>query len=222
MPPRARWMVLLVVLGAAIWVAGQRGEPVPGEPLPGGAQRLGPEAGELVADYLRRAGASLPAVPAGPVWALVAFDGYLQPEPAAELTQGVRISRVILRVPLPRVQTALITRDLPGQRPVGELVQARWAAAQDRLAESRAVPGGRRAAVAAAEAAQLRGGCACVLALLVLGDRDALRAVAARPGVRAVHAALPDTPIQDVAVSPLLPEQAGLVGPVPDDGPIPP
>jgi hypothetical protein len=37
-----------------------------------------------------------------------------------------------------------------------------------------------------------------------------------------VPAALPDTPIQDVAVSPLLPEQAGLVGPVPDDGPIPP
>jgi hypothetical protein len=93
---------------------------------------------------------------------------------------------------------------------------------QDRLAVSQRVPGGRRAAVAAAEAEQLRHGCACVLALLVFGDGDSLRAVAARPGVRALHAALPDTPIQNLAISPLLPEQAGVVGPVPDDGPMPP
>lgn len=209
--------VLVMAVGLALWVAGQRGEPVTS-----GEQRLGPEAGEPVADYLRRAGASLPGGNSGPVWALVQLKGYLTPEPAAELTRGVRLSRVILRVPLPRVQTALIIRDVPGQRPVAELTEALLAAARNRLAASRSQPGGRRAAVAAAEAAQLHNDCACVLALLVLGDGKTLRTVAARPGVRAVHAAAPDTPIQDVAVSALLPEQADMAGPVPDDGPLTP
>src|SRR5918998_2555672 len=222
MPRWARWAVLAVLvaaLGVAVVVAGR-----PGEPLPvTGVQRLGPEAGEPVADYLRRASASLPATESRSVWALVQLDSYLTPERAAELAQGVRLSQVVLRVPLPRVQTALIIRDLPGQRPVAELTEVLRAAAQDRAAVAfRGVPGGRPAAVAAAEAAQLRGGCACVVALLVFGDGEALRAVAAHPGVRAVHAAFPDTPLQDVAISPLLPEQVDLAGPVPDDGAVPP
>jgi hypothetical protein len=104
---------------------------------------------------------------------------------------------------------------------VTELAEAMRSAAQDRLAASREAPSGRPAAVTAAEAVQLRSGCACVLALLVYGDGSALRTVTARPGVRAVHAALPDTPLQDLAISPLLPEQVDLVGPVPDDGPVP-
>lgn len=221
MPPRARWAVLaalFVVLGIAVVVAGQ-----PGQPLPvAGVQRLGPEAGEPVADYLRRAGASLPVVESESVWALVQLDGYLKPGPAAELTAGVRLSRVVLRVPLPRVQTALITRDLPGQRPVAELTEVLRSAAQDRAAVASRVPGSRPAAVAAAEAARLRGGCACVVALLVFGDGEALQAVASRPGVRAVHVAAPGTPVQDLAISPLLPEQVLRAGPVPDDGPVPP
>ncbi|HKR50110.1 MAG TPA: hypothetical protein VJT72_11100 [Pseudonocardiaceae bacterium] len=223
MPPRARWAVVAVLcaaLGVAVVVAGQPGEPPP----VAGVARLGPEAGEPVADYLRRAGASLPAARSGPpVWALVQLQGYLAPEPAAELTQGVRLSRVVLRVPLPRVQTALITSDLPGQRPAAELTEVLRSAAQGRTAvASREVPGGRPAAVATAEAEQLRAGCACVVALLVFGDSAALHAVASRPGVRVVHAAAPDTPLQDVAISPLLPEQIELAAPVPDDGAVAP
>ncbi|MGH3125387.1 MAG: hypothetical protein ACRDND_30770, partial [Streptosporangiaceae bacterium] len=130
--------ILVAVFGVTVVVAGQRDEPVHS-----GTQRLGPEAGEPVAGYLRRARASLPEGHSGPVWALVQLDGYLTPEPAAQLTRGVRLSRVILRVPLPRVQTALITRDLPGQRPVTELAEAMRSAAQDRLAASRAAPDGR-------------------------------------------------------------------------------
>ncbi|MGH3671042.1 MAG: hypothetical protein ACRDSH_10460, partial [Pseudonocardiaceae bacterium] len=209
--------VLFVMFGVAVVVAGQGGAPASA-----GTQRLGPEAGEPVVGYLRRAGASLPAEGSGPVWALVQLDRYLAPEPAAELAHGVRLARVILRVPLPRVQTALITQDLPGQHPVAELATAFRSAAQDRLAASRAAPDGRAAAVATAEAARLRAGCACVLALLVLGDREALQSVLARPGVRTVQAALPDTLIQNLAVAPLLPEQAESAGPVPDDGPVPP
>lgn len=207
--------VLFVVFGLTIWAAGQRGEP-----FPAGVERLGPEAGEHVADYLRRAETSLPAGNSGPLWALVQLEGYLTPAPAAELARGVRVSRAIIRVPLPRVQTALITRDLPGQLPVAELTEALRSAAQDRAAVA-SQQQGRPAALAAAEAAQLRTGCACVVALLVFGDGDALRVVAARPGVRALHAALLDTPIQDLAISPLLPEQVEMAGPVPDDGPVP-
>lgn len=217
MPPRARWVVLavlFVVFGVTIWAAGQGGEvPVTG------VQRLGPDAGEPVADYLRRARASWPAGNSAR-WALVQLDGYLTPAPAAELVRGARLSRVIIRVPVPRIQTALITRDLPGQRPVAELTEALRSAAQDRAAVA-SQQRGRAAALAAAEGAQLRTGCACVLALLVFGDGDVLRVLAARPGVRAVHAALPGTLIQDLAISPLLPEQLERAGPVPDDGPVP-
>ncbi len=217
MASRARWValaVLCVVFGVTIWAAGHRGElPVTG------VQRLGPEAGEPVADYLGRARASLPAG-SSPQWALVQLEDYLTPAPAAELARGVRLSRVTIRVPLPRIQTALITRDLPGQRPVAELTEALRSAAADRAAVA-SQQRGRPAARAAAEAAQLRTSCACVVALLVFGDGDALRVVAARPGVRAVQAALPDTRIQDLAISPLLPEQLERAGPVPDDGPLP-
>lgn len=219
MPPRAWWIllaVLVVVFGLTTWVAGQRDEPV----LPAGVQRLGPEAGEPVTAYLRRANASLPAGYSS-YWALVQLDSYLTTDRAAELTQGVRLSKVVFRVPLPRVQTALITRDLSGQQPVAELARAQRSAAAERLAVSRIAPESRRAAVAAAEATQLDRGCACVLALLVFGDGDALHAVATRPDARAVQAALPDTSIEDLAISPLLPEQTQTAGPVPDDGPAP-
>jgi hypothetical protein len=219
MTPRARWAtlaVLALVLGGIIWAAGQRDQ----APITGG-QRLGPEAGEPVAGYLTRAAASLPAGDS-PRWALVQLDSYLTPESAAELVRGVRLAKVVLRVPMPRVQTALITRDLPGQRSAAELTAALRSASADRLAASRSAPAGRREAIAAAEATRLREGCACVLALLVFGDPGALRTIAARPGIRVVDAAIPDTPIQELAISPLLPEQIEVVGPVPDDGPVSP
>lgn len=225
--PRTRWTLLAVlfaVFAVTVVVAGGPGAP---PPVPG-AERLGPEAGEPVPDYLRRARRSLPPPGTGPVWALVQLDGYLGPAAAAALVAGVpghpvRLSRVVLRVPLPAVQTALVSRDLPGQHPAGELAAALRSAARDRSRQSaQAPPGSRRAAVAAAEAARFRGGCGCVLALLVRAGGDALRAVAGRAGVRAVQAAAPGTALQGLAVAPLLPEQRDVAGPVPDDGPVPP
>ena len=217
--PRRTWWVLLAVLvmvfGVTTWIAGQQDESVPSN-----VQRLGPEAGEPVASYLRRASASLPAGHSSS-WALVQLDSYLTPDRAAALIQGVRLSKVVFRVPLPRLQTALIIRDLPGQQPAGELAMAQRSAAAQRLAASRAAPDHRSAAVATAEAAKLDRGCACVLALLVFGDGDALRTVAARPDARAVQAAAPNTSIEDLAIAPLLPEQTEVAGPVPDDGPAP-
>lgn len=193
----------------------------PAEPVPG-TELLGPEPGERVVDYLARAAGTLPT--GGQAWALVQLAEPVGAEAAAALVGDVRVSRVVFRVRLPRVQTALVTVPVPGQRPAEELTGAQRQAAADRerAAERAAAAGQRRAAeVAAVEAAELRAGCVCVLALLVHADRAALRALAARPPVRAIHAATPGLPLPSVAVSPLLPEQTEVAGPVPDDGPVP-
>lgn len=187
-----------------------------------GTELLGPEPGERVDAYLARARASLPS--AGEAWALVQLRSPVDAAGAAALAEGVRVSRVVFRVPLPRVQTAVVTVPVPGQRPLDELRDAQQRAATERAqaGERAAASGQRRSAdIAAAETRELRAGCQCVLALLVLADRPALDAVAARPAVRAVHAATPGLPLPSVAVSPLLPEQTEAAGPVPDDGPIP-
>lgn len=213
--PLATLVAVLLVCGCAGACASPRA-PVMGTEL------LGPEQGEPVADYLTRARHTLPAT--GEVWALVQFGEPVDAGTAAALTEGVRVSRVVYRVPLPRVQTALVTMPLPGQRPAAELRGAQGRAADERqqAGERAAANGqGRAAGIAAAEAAELRAGCACVLALLVRADRVGLDAVASRPPVRVIHAATTGLPLQALAVSPLLPEQRDVVGPVPDDGPLP-
>ena len=221
MASHARWAVLAVLLvafGAAVVAAGQR-EPDP-PPLPG-VERLGPEPGEPVARYLGRAAISLPAQGSGPAWALVQLEDHLDAATAARLTRDVRLSRVVLRVPLPRVQTALLTHPVPGQRPAGEIAAAMRSAAGDRQAVAAPATAGRAGEVAAAEARRLRAGCSCVVALLVRGDHAALERLATRSQVRAVHAARVGTPPQGLALAPLLPEQREAAGPVPDDGPVP-
>lgn len=222
MGSRARWALLaalLIVLGATIVVTGQRDA---GPPTLAGTQRLGPEPGEPVTGYLDRAARSLPAPGVGPVWALVQLTGHVDAATAARLVRGTGLARVVLRVPLPRVQTALITTALPGQRPESEISAAMRAAADDRAAAALAAPDrSRAAAVAAAEARRLRAGCGCAVALLVRADRAGLTELSGRDGVRAVHAAQPGTPPQGLAVAPLLPQQRDVAGPVPDDGPVP-
>jgi hypothetical protein len=136
--------------------------------------------------------------------------------------------QAVLRVPLTRVQTALRFQPLgpvDGPDPVAarvrQLTLARTAA-QRAAADDAVRLAGRPARVAAAEAAALASpDCRCVLALLVEGDRPALDALVRAPGVRAVDAAPAGTPVDGVALSPLLPEQSPTAGPVPDDGPPP-
>lgn len=222
MSRRVRIAVLAVLaLGftVAVVVTGQQGGDDGPERLPGG-ELLGPEPGEQVAGYLERAGTTLPVAGAGDVWALVQFAGYQDPAGASALVAGARPARVVLRVPLPRVQTAQVVEDIGGQHPVGEIPTAMTRAAQRRTGDADRNTG-RAADVARAEADRLARGCACVLAVLVYGDRPALDAIAGRSGVRAVHAAAPRSRVQGLALAPLLPEQDSVVGPVPDDGPVP-
>jgi hypothetical protein len=60
-----------------------------------------------------------------------------------------------------------------------------------------------------------------VLALLVRAERAELDAVAARQGVRAVHAAPAGVTARELAISPLLPEQVESAGPSSGGGPVP-
>ena len=102
------------------------------------------------------------------------------------------------------------------------LALAQQSAARDASAEAGRLTG-RPASVARYESAVLGSAapCRCVLAVLVVGDRARLSALAGQPEVRAVDAAPEGTPPTGVALAPLLPEQTTLAAAMPDDGPVP-
>ena len=220
-------MVLVVALVTA-WAAGSEGGGAGAGGRPAGstdAVRLGPESGESVDGYLGRVAAVRPGVGARRL-ALVTFGTYQDVRGAAATLAGVdaRADQAVFRVPLPRVQTAVRRVPLDVRGGVDPVAALRLAEAQaaNRAGETARTTDGRARAIAAAESPRLAAGCACIVALVVDLDPGALPVLAARPGVRAVQVA-PDGAREDaLAVVPLLPEQVGTVGPVPDDGPVPP
>jgi hypothetical protein len=204
---------LLAVVAAAVVAVRPDTVPAPSA----GAVRLGPESGEDVAAYRARLPSSLPPEGARAP-ALVQLAAELTTADAAVAVAGTSPRTAVFRVPLPRVQTALRFAELEEGVPRA-LDNARARAQQAAATDAARLPG-RAGAVAAAEARALADpACRCVLAVLVDADRAALEAVAARPGVRAVEAAPPDT--VDPALAPLLPEQTARADPPPDDGPVP-
>lgn len=207
--------VVLVLLAA--WYAGARHAPS-GPPAVAGTVRLGPEAGEDVAAYLARVTLPPDGVRAP---ALVQLSESVTPPEALDTIAGATPVTAVFRVSLRRVQTALRFVDLePGVPPAAALENARVRAQQAAAADAGLA--GRPGAVAAAEAAALdRAGCRCVLALVVDGDRAGLATIAGRSAVRAVEAAPPGTTGVELALAPLLPEQAVRADPPPDDGPVP-
>ena len=207
----------LVLLVTAAYVTARY---APATPVPSaGAVRLGPESGEDVSAYLSRLPGALPPDGVG-VPALVQLAEPATPSDALAAVTGTAPLTVVFRVPIARVQTAQRFVDVEPDVPAA----AALANAQGRAEQAAAADAGRLAdragAVARAEAAALASpGCRCVLAVLVEGDGAALRAVAARAGVRAVDAAPPGTVAP--ALAPLLPEQTVRADPPPDDGPVP-
>jgi hypothetical protein len=200
---------VVVVLLTALYAGSQFSPGTPG-PTPGSVA-LGPEAGERVEAYLARLPADLPA-PGASAYALVQFRAELTGSLAVAAVDGTEPVSAVFRVPLERVQTALRFE------PLGtvDLARSRARAAAEAGAARLT---GRPAAVAAAEAAALADpGCACVVALVVRGDRAALDALSARDQVRAVHAAPADAEPVELALSPLLPAQTEAATPLPDDG----
>jgi len=198
----------LVALYTAVSAPG----PTPGPPP--GTVRLGPEPGEAVAAYLPRAAATLPP-PGVTALALVQFA---DERAVADVEAPGTATEAVFRVDLPRVQTALRFVPLESGSPTA-LDTARRQAASAATADAGRLTG-RAAAVATAEAAALaRPECPCVVALVVSADGAALRRPGA--GVRVIEAAPQGVTLRELALSPLLPEQADRADPLPDDGPVP-
>lgn len=220
---RRRLLILAGCVVVALLVAWYAGSRFPASaPAPtGGSVRLGPEPGQLVAEYLAALPAQLP--PPGPVVpALVMLDAGVPTARAAALVGPLPVAQAVLRLSLPRVQTALrfeAVESGPGTATALDTARVRAALA---AAADAARLAGRPGDIAAAEHTALDDpGCPCVVALVVSGDRAALERIAGAREVRAVQAAPPGTAVRDLALSPLLPEQTGTAGPLPDDGPVP-
>ena len=216
--------VVAVVVGVAAVVGVGFANPVPTPPIT--TDTLGPDSGEAVPGYLERARDSVASVD-GPVWALVSFTKALTVDevitstssvqvPGAEVS-GVRVSRVMFRVPIERVQTPLMSVPVPDN---DEAVRRSPGVAATRLISL----GGdtdRQQQVALASAKQLSAGCACAVGVLVRATPEGLDAITRESNVRAVEALPSDASPWLAAVRPLLPEYVDVVAPGPDDGPVP-
>ncbi|MFI6158757.1 hypothetical protein ACIA59_02285 [Micromonospora haikouensis] len=237
--PRALTVAALLsvaaVLVAADWV-GRHDRPVDDRTV-GEVTRVGVPPGGSVPEYLRAAAAELTALPSdgspSGTYALVSFADYLAPDRLADTLAGVAVAEVVARAPLPGRQTEIVR--LSAQRLPQDVVvgmagmagrkdreaadQRARAAAADDAELRRAYETG--ALVAAGEAAAYRAGCACAYAAVVRAAPDALRALAARPGVRAVDPAPELRRLDRTVVTPPLPEQRDVARPPADAGPTP-
>ncbi len=187
--------------------------------------RLGPENGEYVVEYLDRAGISVKKSLEDKDlhWGLVSFDSAVSPAQSWGLADSVRISQVLLRVPLDRVQTAVITVGVSGTEvSVAESESVAASRLQVSMRHVSMGQGGRQSQIDAASAFRLSAGCDCVVGLVVRAPAAALATIAGRPGVRAVEALPSDAAAGRFAVRALLPDFVDVVGPLPDDGLVPP
>lgn len=192
-------------------------------PQPGrvGTDALGPESGELVASYLERAGASLadspPADTVEDRWALVSFAAPVTTSVLLDAAADLRVSQVLFRVPVERVQTPIVAVPVPDN----DIAVRRAPSVAAARLQAGIVGHDRGSQVAAYSAERLSEDCACVMGATVRGSLDRLRTLAAAPGVRAVEALPGDAVAGAFSVNPLLPTQSTSVVPGPDDGPVP-
>lgn len=179
--------------------------------------RLGPERGAPVADYLAQARDSLSGSDADEHWALVSFTEPLTPDQIPAHSGGLRIADAIHRVSIPRVHTPIVTIQLPAGDAVAiaSADNAAWQLLAQHPADERTVR------VTAASVARLRAGCACTVGLVVRGQLPQLRNLATQHGIRAVQALPADAVAMSFAIVPLLPEYENVALPGPDDGPVP-
>jgi hypothetical protein len=200
----------------AVIVAGTLGRP---RPTAVNTDQLGPAPGMAVSEYLAAAQASVSRArsDATPRWALVSPRTEITPAVAAGIAADARVSRVLYRVPIARVQTPLVTIDIPAGR--AAVLDSSQYAASRLLGQPSADD--RTDRIAAISAARIRSGCACVVGLSVYGTVAQLRVIAARADVRAVEALPADAVAGHFGVTPLLPEQDDRALPGPDDGPVP-
>ncbi|TSE01296.1 hypothetical protein FOS14_05775 [Skermania sp. ID1734] len=189
----------------------------PPRPAAVATDALGPDSGERVGGYLDRANRTLGGSVDDQHWALVSLHQELTPADVVRIADGVRVSEVLYRVPIDRVQSPVVTVAVSAD-PRSVLWSDRVAADQVRGQ----VSDGREAQVAAVVSARLTAGCPCVVAFLVRADNPALQRISQDAAVRAVEALPADAVFGRFSVRPLFPEQTDIAVPGPDDGPVPP
>ncbi|GAB2705057.1 hypothetical protein GCM10027089_29110 [Nocardia thraciensis] len=208
---------MVVVLGFAI----------PPRPAVVTTDRLGPESGEPVAEYLARARDSLggngsASLESGERWALVSFASGVAAARLPEHAAGLRISQVLYHVPIDRVFTPLISVPVAAGDAAAIASGRAAAGAMEYVATDPARSADDRALrTAAVVAARLRAECPCVVGAVVRGSLERLRELPSHNNIRAVEALPPDAAAGAFAVVPLLPEQQESAVPGPDDGPVP-
>ncbi|MEV0948774.1 hypothetical protein [Rhodococcus sp. NPDC049939] len=203
----AALVVIVVLLGVA--------NPVPKVPV--STDALGPQNGERVSDYLARSSRSLEQPPSSERWALVSFETAVTTEVVRELASGVRVSQVLFRVPLDRVQTPLVAVSVAA----GDAALARASVLAAGRVQMVAGETERQANIAAVSAQELARNCACVIGVVVRADGARLAGLQAESEVRVVEALAADAVFGRFAVRPLLPEQVEIALPGPDDGFVP-
>ncbi|MFJ4657786.1 hypothetical protein ACIP5Y_41525 [Nocardia sp. NPDC088792] len=177
--------------------------------------RLGPEDGVAVTDYVAHAKTTLQGNDKDQRWALVSFTAGITAEQIPGFTSGVRVSEVVFHIYIPGVATPIVTVDVPAGDAAA--VDSEKAAAYQ--VDSLTAYDDRSSAVKKVVTSRLRADCACVVGLVVRTPLDQLRNLAAHSGVRAVEALPADA--STFAVAPLLPEQQDHVGPGTDGAPVP-
>ena len=210
---RALPWAAVAVLVLAVLVAGWLS---PVRPASVRSDGLGPDSGELVADYLARADASLADAerePDAPHWGLISFEREVDTSAVAALPGQLRIAQVLFRVPIDRVQTPLVPVAVSAHP---EALRKAPLVAAGRLRLQSSGPD-RAARIAAVSADRLAAGCACVVGVAVRGTAAQLRAAADDPAVRAVEVLPSDAVAGRFSLIPLLPEHAETVVPGPDD-----
>ncbi len=208
-------MVLAAVVLVAVTVV--LGVVNPVRRVPVSTDTLGPENGERVSDYLARSSRSLDQELRGERWALVSFETPVTTGVVRELALGVRVSQVMFRVPLERVQTPLIAVSVAA----GDAALARASVLAAGRVPMKTGETDRQANISAVSAEELSRNCACVIGVVVRADLDQLTAMRSAPEVRVVEALSADAVFGRFAVRPLLPEQVEFVEPGPDDGFVP-
>lgn len=209
LPWAATAVVVLAVLVAG-WLSPVRSASVR-------TDALGPDSGEVVADYVGRAAASLTdgePDPDAARWGLISFEREVDIAAVASLPGGLRVAQVLFRVPIDRVQTPLVPVAVSAHP---EALRRAPDVAAGRL-RVQSFGTDRTARIAAVSADRLATGCACVVGVAVRGTPAQLREAATDPGVRAVEALAPDAVAGRFSITPLLPEHVESVAPGPDDG----
>lgn len=217
---RNRGIVEACALAAAalvfVWLVG-----ITNPPPPRGVNtdRLGPDNGEQVGEYIARAEASLHESGAemNPKWALVSFDSGVGVRDSLDPVGEARVAQVLLRVSIDRVQTPVVSVGVPG---TPESIVESPDIAATRL-HGTTGQWDRQSRIDAASATSLASGCDCVVGFVVRAPGDVLQAIAAHPLVRAVEALPADAIGGRFAVRAFLPDYVDVVGPLPDDGDVP-